>query len=435
MIINITEYGAIGDGKTLNTRAIQAAVDACAASGGGMVIIPPGTFVSGTIFLKSNLTFHLEAGAVLLGSPNLKDYCDENAYAQNYSCPNEGWCGAHLLVAVEQENIAVTGPGIIDGNCDAWYGKAGKGAWDGGMSWARGMRCTDVSKSELRPGQLVDFIQCNTIRLENLSLRNSPCWTVFLHGCSKAIVRGLMIDNPVDGQNTDGIDLDCCSQVVVSDCIIRTGDDAITLRASGKRLIDHPEICEDITVSNCILDSSVAGFRIGVGSGIIRNIAISNIVLRYSGAGFLIQSAYGNSVKGVTITDIFINGIRGQHVGYPLHLLSGRNTGEAQIKNIYFNNYHAECCGCVAIEGNSETLPDNIVFQDCSFKITMPDRPCLPEKIPQVFWDIRNSGKICLNNCTLEWCLPETEKRKNIISQSVKDLIIKDCTMPQLLQN
>ena len=107
----ITEFGAVGDGVTLNTQAIQSAVDSCAASGGGTVVVPPGVFLTGTVFLKSRITLQLEAGAVLKGSPRITDYCADDAYPQNWPCAKEGWRGAHLLVAVNCEDVTVTGPG------------------------------------------------------------------------------------------------------------------------------------------------------------------------------------------------------------------------------------------------------------------------------------------------------------------------------------
>lgn len=429
---DITDYGARPDGKTLNTAAIQAAVDACSAAGGGTVIVPPGVYVTGTIFLKSDLTFHLEAGAVLRGSPDIADYCSDDAYVQNGSCPREGWRGAHLLVAVEQENLTLTGPGTIDGNCYAFYDEPKERAWAGGLSWARGVRGTDPAKAELRPGQMVVFVQCRGVRVESLNLRNSCCWTCFLHGCRDVHVHGLTIDNPVDGLNTDGIDIDCCSQVTVSDCIIRTGDDAVTLRASGRRLKDHPAVCEDVAVTNCILDSSVCGFRIGVGNGIIRNAAISNIVMKYAGIGFLFQSSYGKPGQGVTIENISVDGVRGRQFGHPVKIVAGaEETGQAAIRNIEIRGFHTECCGGMAIQGSADLQPDGISFRDCSFDVVRRDRSCQPEKRPKVFLDLDRCDGVSFSGCTLNWLDPDPEWEAATAVSAAKNLQMKDCLFPE----
>ena len=111
----ITDYGAVGDGRTLNTAAIQRALDDCGKTG-GTVLVPPGTWLTGSLFLHSNTELHLEKGAVLLGSPNLADYNELNAYEQNWQSTAEGWSGKHLILAIEVENVALTGEGCIDGN-------------------------------------------------------------------------------------------------------------------------------------------------------------------------------------------------------------------------------------------------------------------------------------------------------------------------------
>ncbi|MBQ9338165.1 MAG: hypothetical protein IJS14_12810 [Lentisphaeria bacterium] len=433
MTFTIDSFGAVGDGKTLNTAAIQAAVDACAAAGGGTVSVPAGVYLTGTIFLKSNMTFRLESGAVLLGSPKITDYCTDEAYAQNRSCPAEGWCGAHLLVAAEQENVTLTGEGIIDGSCEAYFCGPESGVWGGGLGWARGgFRRTDPDKAKFRPGQMVVFVQCRNIRVSDLTLRNSPCWTCYFHGCRQVLVRGLTIDNPVDGQNTDGIDIDCCSQVTVSDCIIRTGDDGITLRASGQRLKDHPELCEDVAITNCVLDTSVCGFRIGVGNGLIRNVSISNIVIRYAGVGFLLQSVFGSKPRpGATMENIAVTGVRGRGVGHPVKISSGGTLAGEKIRHIDFSDFHTECCGDISIVGNGETLPDDISFRNCSFDVVRRDRPCHEDKRPKVFLELRQCGRIRFLGCSLNWRDPDPEWESACKQENVRELGMKDSVFPK----
>ncbi|MBQ7695787.1 MAG: right-handed parallel beta-helix repeat-containing protein [Lentisphaeria bacterium] len=428
----ITEFGAVGDGVTLDTQAIQQTIDFCAAAGGGTVVVPAGVFLIGTIYLRSRITLHLEAGARFKGSPNIDDYCADDAYPQNWPCFKEGWRGAHLLVACNCEDVTVTGPGTIDGNCEAFFTpEPVKQRWAGGLGWARGVRITDPAKAEYRPGQMMVFIQCRRVRVTDLNLTNSPCWSCFLYGCDEVIVRGCFIDNPVDGINTDGIDIDCCTRVTVSDCVITTGDDAITLRASGSRLVGREAVCEDVTVSNCVLDSSVCAFRIGVGAGVIRHANISNIVIRYAGIGFLFQSSYGKAGAGVTMHDISVSSIRGHYTGHPARIVAGsEDAGNAQIRDIVFRNYRTDCAGNIEIKGCPGTRPDGISFADCAFALVKRPFPCRPEKVPTVFLDIARADGVRFRDCALDWREAEPEWRQ---TSRIEDACVdfEACTFPE----
>ena len=434
MIYNILDYGAKADGHTLNTSAIQAAIDNCAASGGGTVVVPPGKFITGTVFLRSRIHFHLEAGALLQGSCDINDYCPDDAYEQNSRANREGWRGAHILAAVEAEDVMLSGPGIIDGNCDAFFTAPGavEKSWIGGLAWARGIRVTDPEKAEYRPGQMVVFVQCRRVRVENITLRNSTCWTLFLHGTDQAVIKGVIIDNPTDGINTDGIDIDCSSRVTVSDCVITTGDDAITLRASGARLKDHPPICEDITITNCVLDSSVSSFRIGVGAGLIRNVNISNIVIGHGAYGFLVQSSYGVNGSGVTIENISASGIRGRRVGFPVRIIAGaENTGGAKIRNLKFRDMDVECCGGITITGTAGTRPENIQFQNCTFDVVKRPHFCKEDRRPTVFFELDQADRITFRDCELHWTDPDPEWESSAKLSDVNDLQQIGCRFPE----
>lgn len=136
---NILEYGAVPGGSKINTKAVQAAVDACAENGGGRVLVPAGTFLTGTIFLKDNVELHLAAGAVLKGSPDLADYNADDCIPQNRVFAAEQVTGGHLIIAAEVRNVSITGPGTIDGNVFAFLdGFSPSDSWNGHDSWGRG---------------------------------------------------------------------------------------------------------------------------------------------------------------------------------------------------------------------------------------------------------------------------------------------------------
>ncbi len=255
---NILNFGAACDGKTLCTAAIQAAIDACAASGGGTVTVPCGKFITGTLWMRDNVELFLSHGAILKASNDLDDYNAEDAYEQNFSSrANEKWLGKHMIIAHECENVAVCGTGMLDGNGDHFLGEALPYS---AYVWSEG--CRTARDPELcRPGQLLCFIECRHVKVRDITITNQPCWGCFLHGCEYVSIRGLKTLNPHANFNSDGIDIDCCSFVTISDCIIDTGDDCIAIRGAEARLKNKPHPCEHITISNCVLGSSSCSFR------------------------------------------------------------------------------------------------------------------------------------------------------------------------------
>jgi len=332
---NILDFGAIADGITLNSTAIQSAIDACAATGGGRVTIPYGTFLSGTIWLKSHVELHLEKGAVLLASPNMDDYNELDAYPQNFSCAaSEKWYGKHLIIAHECEDVAITGLGSINGNGDQYFGEPNfyaKSCWIYGLALAK-------DPVALRPGQLLCFIECKDVVVTDITCFNLTCWCCFLHGCENVTVRAIKVFSPKTYANTDGIDIDCCRYVTVSDCIIDTGDDAIAIRGSNSRL-KHPEkVCEYITITNCVLSSASSVFRIGVGTGLIRHVRISNLTVPEGAILFTFMTSFDGHGH-VSMEDIHISGVSATHIVSPLYLYT---SNEAYIRNVSFENIYVE---------------------------------------------------------------------------------------------
>ena len=329
---NILEFGAVADGVTLNTAAIQNAIDSCSASGGGRVTVPAGVYKTGTIWLKRNVDLHLEMGAELFASDNMDDYNPLDAYEQNSSSKHEQWVGKHLIIALETDNCAITGFGKINGNCQAFVTEHPSPAFKQ-FEWCHGISVLkDVEQQ--RPGQLVCFIECTNVRVQDVTIVNSPCWSCYLLGCEFVQIRGLKVFNPIWMLNSDGIDIDVSRYVTVSDCIIYTGDDAITLRACETRVKNKDIHCEHITITNCVLSTGICAFRIGVGQGSIRHARISNIVVRQCMDIVQCCTAY-NSHGCANIEDVNFSNISAENTDRCFDVFAKNG---AFVKNITLEN-------------------------------------------------------------------------------------------------
>lgn len=334
MNANILDYGAVSGAEKVCTLAIQNAIDACAASGGGRVTIPAGSFVTGTIWLRSHVELHLEHGAKLIASKERADYNAEDAYMQNYGWAPEEWVGQHLILAIEEDDVAITGTGIIDGSGDFFFEETriyGTAYWMHGVSLAK-------DKEKLRPGQLICFVECTNVTVKDVTIQNTPCWACFFHGCEVVTVYGVKIFNPSHFCNTDGIDIDSCKYVTVSDCIVNTGDDAIAIRCAAHRLRNKERRTEYITITNCFLSTCACAIRVGVGKGYIKHVRVSNLTVAEAGALFCLMSGYLGS-GAVEIEDVHIRDVSATNVSLPFEVQDGAQVG---IRDVSFKDIRVE---------------------------------------------------------------------------------------------
>ncbi len=382
----ITDYGAVGDAKTLNTASINKVLSACAKSGGGTVIVPPGTFCTGPIRLYANTTLHLEAGAILKGSSDLNDYIiDGKRYG--------------LISATNADNIEITGRGRIDGSgvkfMDMKKTMAGSGNYgDFDPKFTRqgkeymaprfGTEDGPVIPHE-RPGRLLAISQCKNVLIRDVSITDAPLWTVHLDRCRDAVISGVHIDNPLVVPNNDGIDLTSCSNVRISDCEISAGDDSIAISSVGDprhyQILGGdplgPGKTENITVTNCTLQSRSAALRVGYTGGDIKNCIFSNIVIRESNRGLLVNVRDEASVENLLFSNIIIQ--TRLHTGHwwghgePIQvsaLANDKNVKKlGQIKNVRFSNIIAESESGIVVWGSKDSIIKDLLFDDVKVKI------------------------------------------------------------------
>ena len=349
---NVRDFGATGDGTANDTAAVQAAINA-----GGMVCFPPGTYLCGTLYLKSHGGLHLEAGAILLASPEKADYNADDFCVQNAVFAEERVSGAHFIVAVEQENITIEGPGRIDGNRKAFY--------EPPQDW-KNLWCSPI---EWRPAQMIFLCECSNVRVQQVELYNSPYWTCFFHGCEYVQVTGVHIYNHPYTRNGDGLDIDSCRFVTVSDCLIESGDDCITLRGNPGRL-KKKRPCEYVTITNCILKTICNSFRIGVGDGVIRNIVISNCIIHESRMGVTLCSKYSPR-KGALLENIQFENLR-IDAELPIAILTNswsRDMGPSlqPIRDISFHHIRGSGRSSIRVVGYDKGDISSIHFSDVIF--------------------------------------------------------------------
>lgn len=277
---NISDYNAVNDGKTLNTKAIQQAIDECTLSGGGTVKIDGGgIYVSGTIYLKDNVSLHIDGGTTLQGSANYNDYTKDTFKMMYQHSTNMDRC---FIYAENSKNISIEGFGTIDGNGHLENFAHGAG----------------------RP-MLIRMLECQNIHLNNINLINPASWTsVFLY-CDNIEVSGINIQSRVN-YNGDGLDFDGCTRVRVLNSNFDNSDDCICLQASRS---DKP--CKDIVITNNIFRSKWAGIRIGLLSkGDIESVAVSNCTFRdIEDAGIKIQQNEGGEMKNMTFLNLVMENV------------------------------------------------------------------------------------------------------------------------------
>ncbi len=278
--LNVRQFGAAGDGQRLDTAAIHAALGRCAESGGGTVWFPPGDYLCGTLRIPSNTTIQLDSGAVLRES--LIDDLEPSQVSPSHSRP-------HLLTAEDAENIAVTGHGLIQGR--------GTGDNPG----------QDRNQRGFRTG-LIFFRNCTGIRLTDIRVRHGDSWTVHLSRCADIFIRGVsIVNNRHRIGGNDGLDLNSCRNVHISDCHIEAWDDCIVLKTRDDRAAGDALVCENVVVSNCTLITGCTALKIGSESvADFRDIHFSNCVVGESSVGLGIYLLDGGTVERVSCANVSI---------------------------------------------------------------------------------------------------------------------------------
>lgn len=380
-ICDVRAFGAAGDGKQLDTKAINAAIRSCAKAGGGTVEFTAGTYLSGTIEMLSNITLHLETGSTILGSPNVSDY-------RAISRSSEGRATS-LIVAEEANNIAITGGGAIDGNGRAFIREPRQphppgpfqdflATRQGAQVWERiGENREGPVQMLERPGVLVLFVNCGDVVIRDITVLDAPNWCIHLACCNRAQLTGLNIRCSLLVPNADAIDVAGSRNVRISDSYLQAGDDGIAVSPCADGYCQMS--AENITVSDCVIVSRSAGVRLGWAAHEIRNLTFTNLIIHDSNRGIGIFVRGAENIENILFSNIvietrFMDGLW-WGLGEPVHISVARYDAKGkvdaepqgplgQVRNVRFVNVTATSEAPVVLYSQEPGRIRDILFRD-----------------------------------------------------------------------
>lgn len=433
MQYNILDFGAIPDGQSNCAGAVQAAVEAAAAAGGGMVLVPAGRFLSGSVLLKSNVELHLAAGAALVCSLNEADILPFPARPDIGAV--DGWNGGFFLGARDAENVVLSGCGTIDGQ--------GKHVF-ADIDVDRGFHECPLQAAPFRPRMLL-FENVRNLTIRDVTLKDAAFWTLHMAGCRRVRIHDIAILNDDRGANNDGIDPDCCQDVVISGCLIDTGDDAIVLKSTAPMAKRYGP-CEHITISGCVLHSRDSAFKIGTEThGVIRHVVLSDCVVRDCSRAAGIWVRDGGAVESVLIHHL-TGAVRryadaydlpdapswwgkGEPIFVSATPRAGRVGSAGSIRDIAFSDIQLRCESSLFLGGEADSPLENVRLRDVHLTFlhqgTQPGglfdeqpsaRHVYPHRIPALYarhvhgLHVQNSSaRFCGENEAWDGTMVETE--------------------------
>lgn len=409
---NVVDFGAVGDGTTVNTKAINSAIGKCSLDGGGQVLVTGGKFLTGPIHLKSNVDLHIDEGATLMFTTNPKDYLPlvltrwEGDDCYNYS---------PLIYADGQKNIAITGKGTLDGcgSTEKWWPWKGnkKGGWKKGMPsqldknnrpLLKKYNDNQVPVAErqmgeghyLRP-QFINLMNCNTIKIEDVTITNSPFWVIHPLLSENVIIRGVTVNSM--GPNNDGCDPESCKNVLIEKCTFNTGDDCIALK-SGRDYDGRKAAApiENVIVRDCHMKNGHGGVAMGseIAAG-CKNIFVEDCKMDSPLLDRAIRIKTNSNRGGVT-DGVYVRNVE---------------VGQVAIAVVSINcSYH------IKREGSGKFFPmvKNVYVSDLT-----------SNKSPYALWLQGLEGHDCVENINIENCTFSGVQKENEID-NVKNVTLKN---------
>lgn len=380
---NIRDFGAVADGKTLNTSSIARAIDSCQKEGGGKIIFPKGVWHTGAIHLKDNIQLHFCEGAEVLFSRDFSDYLPV-VFSQlgGIRCYNY----SSMIYGRGLTNIAITGSGTLNGQGEVWWPwkHHQKGMVDLFLAGSTRRPIEDrvygTPEDGARP-RFLQFIECKNVLIEGVTFQNSPSWTVHPVWCENLIVRGIKITNPMDSHNTDGINLESCKSALVEECTVESGgDDVICLKAGrDEDAWDVGMPCENIVIRKCrAIHCKGGGIVIGSETSAgIKNALIHDCEFYKTSRGIRMKTMKGRGgyVENLEFRNIKIGRVNDainltyRYAGEPLDDKSKPIANMPVFRNISFSDITCEYAkNGIVLEGIKDYNIENIYFTDIDIK-------------------------------------------------------------------
>ncbi len=398
MEYNILDYNAVGDGVTDNREAMQAAIDEAYKAGGGRVVVPPGNYLTGGIELKENVTFYIDGGATILGSKELSSYATHEGFDQHGNSIKR----QYLISVKNTKKVTICGSGTVNGQgLHYWENQPLLPHW--------------IKAKPERPNALLEIADSENIIIRDITLTNSPNWTCHVLHSSDILIQGIRIINSLYAPNADGIDITGSQDVRVSDCDITTCDDGIVLKTwkNGKP-------CEDITVTNCTIETLCAALKLGTESyADYRRISFSNCVVKAASRLFAIYVRDGCTVDGVVVSNIVGTTKAPLVLNRPIQIMitkRNENSKLGHIRNVMIDQVICKTDGRLLITADDGSSIDNLNISKMHLDFQFIEDPVA------VGADIK-SGQFPLNQPHL------IQKRAAVVVKNLHNFQLKDLTI------
>ena len=446
---SILEFGAVADGTTNNANAIQTAIDHVSGLGGGRVTIPAGKFLSGSIELKAQVELHLALGAELIASSDYSDYSQEHsvpAVTKNLIV-EEVLPQRAFIVGYQAHGVSITGQGTISGNADEFILNRGE--------YIHEMRAPEGGRSQyLERPFTVFLIDCQSVVLRDFTLCDPAFWAIRLTGCDGCNIDGIRILTDLMVPNADGIDIDRCDNVRITNCELVTADDCISLKTCTATAMYGP--ITNVVISHCIMTSTSGAITLGTEScADIEQVIISDCIITDSHRGIAIRPREGGQVRDVLVNDCIVHTRTFSESwwghGEPLHVTAAAWDDESElhpgnperklagsVRNVRFTNILCRAEAGVLVWGQRSELVREVVFSRVRVELAAQSkwdsridlRPAGATTFlrrDHSAFDLMQAEDVVLDECRVVWN-PTTSHRyaHAVAAEGVRDLVIRD---------